>query len=64
MTYRDLSELLPVKTILQNTRRRPETVSADEENTSDIKAPDDTEKIVEDKEIHKALLHCIDLSRT
>ena len=43
------------------TRRRPETVSADEENTSDIKAPDDTEKIVEDKEIHRALLNCIDL---
>ena len=43
------------------TRRTPETVSADEENTSDIKAPDDTEKIVEDKEIHRALLNCIDL---
>ncbi len=43
------------------TRRRPETVSADEEKTADIKAPDDTEKIVEDKEIHRALLNCIDL---
>ena len=43
------------------TRKKPEFVSVDMEENSTFKAPDDTEKTIEKKELNKTLLNCIEL---
>lgn len=43
------------------TRSKQKIISLDDEETVNIKAPDDIEKYIENKETHSALMNCIEL---